>query len=239
MLQQLATPQELKDRPANLFVASFIGEPPMNVLRGAGRARWRAKAGGAEPGRGRRLRPAPAHDGTAGALATRRRVHLGIRPHLIDVGDAWPAQRHASSRTSGSATRPISASMSAAPAGHRGGRRDRCAGAEHGAGLAAGRIAASLRRRERCCPDARPPAGGLSMAKDLLIGIDAGTSMHQGRGLRPQGPAGRRGLDAQHLRHCRGRRGRAGHGADLAGHRGHPAPARRHGGGPAGPRGGR
>ncbi len=30
-LQQLATPQELYERPTNLFVASFIGSPPMNL----------------------------------------------------------------------------------------------------------------------------------------------------------------------------------------------------------------
>ncbi|HEV2590727.1 MAG TPA: sn-glycerol-3-phosphate ABC transporter ATP-binding protein UgpC, partial [Gaiellaceae bacterium] len=34
-LQQLGTPQEVYDSPANLFVASFIGSPPMNLLRGA------------------------------------------------------------------------------------------------------------------------------------------------------------------------------------------------------------
>src|SRR5215813_12518464 len=32
VLQQLASEKELKNRPANLFVASFIGEPPMNLL---------------------------------------------------------------------------------------------------------------------------------------------------------------------------------------------------------------
>src|SRR3954466_9873061 len=32
VLQQLGTPTELYDRPANLFVAGFIGSPPMNVL---------------------------------------------------------------------------------------------------------------------------------------------------------------------------------------------------------------
>ncbi len=31
-LQQVATPQELYDRPANDFVAGFIGSPPMNLL---------------------------------------------------------------------------------------------------------------------------------------------------------------------------------------------------------------
>jgi ABC-type sugar transport system ATPase subunit len=33
-LQQLAEPQELYERPANLFVASFIGSPPMNLYEG-------------------------------------------------------------------------------------------------------------------------------------------------------------------------------------------------------------
>jgi ABC-type sugar transport system ATPase subunit len=31
-LQQVAPPAELYDRPANAFVASFIGNPPMNLL---------------------------------------------------------------------------------------------------------------------------------------------------------------------------------------------------------------
>jgi multiple sugar transport system ATP-binding protein len=34
-LQQLGPPQELYTRPANLFVAAFIGEPPMNLLPAA------------------------------------------------------------------------------------------------------------------------------------------------------------------------------------------------------------
>ena len=33
-LQQVAEPQELYDRPANLFVAAFIGTPPMNLIEG-------------------------------------------------------------------------------------------------------------------------------------------------------------------------------------------------------------
>jgi ABC-type sugar transport system ATPase subunit len=32
ILQQVAPPQELYDRPANVFVAGFIGNPPMNIL---------------------------------------------------------------------------------------------------------------------------------------------------------------------------------------------------------------
>ena len=34
VLQQLDTPAEVHDRPANAFVAGFIGSPPMNILRG-------------------------------------------------------------------------------------------------------------------------------------------------------------------------------------------------------------
>ena len=36
-LQQLGPPQELYDRPANVFVAGFIGSPPMNLLRASAR----------------------------------------------------------------------------------------------------------------------------------------------------------------------------------------------------------
>lgn len=53
VLQQVGAPQDLYERPANLFVANFIGEPPMNllpatlsadgVLAGAG---WRVALGG-------------------------------------------------------------------------------------------------------------------------------------------------------------------------------------------------
>jgi multiple sugar transport system ATP-binding protein len=34
-LQQLATPAETYNNPANLFVAQFIGSPPMNMVRGS------------------------------------------------------------------------------------------------------------------------------------------------------------------------------------------------------------
>jgi multiple sugar transport system ATP-binding protein len=35
VLQQLATPAEIYNNPANLFVAQFIGSPPMNIVNGA------------------------------------------------------------------------------------------------------------------------------------------------------------------------------------------------------------
>ncbi len=35
VLLQVDRPQQLYDDPANVFVASFIGTPPMNLFRGA------------------------------------------------------------------------------------------------------------------------------------------------------------------------------------------------------------
>ena len=35
VVQQIAAPREIYDDPANLFVAGFIGSPPMNTIRGA------------------------------------------------------------------------------------------------------------------------------------------------------------------------------------------------------------
>ncbi len=43
-LQQIGAPQDVYDRPANVFVAGFIGSPPMNLLRGSA-AGGRVEAG--------------------------------------------------------------------------------------------------------------------------------------------------------------------------------------------------
>ena len=57
VLQQTGDPQVVFDRPANLFVASFIGSPPMNLVAGAARGERRRsrrpcrRAGAADPRR--------------------------------------------------------------------------------------------------------------------------------------------------------------------------------------------
>ena len=63
-LEQVDAPQALYDRPANLFVAAFIGSPAMNLLRG--RLRSRTARGGARraaPGRCRTRWRLGARDG--------------------------------------------------------------------------------------------------------------------------------------------------------------------------------
>jgi multiple sugar transport system ATP-binding protein len=85
VLQQVAKPQELYDRPRNLFVAEFIGSPAMNLV-GADLARadggFVAKFGDkALPVGARVLSSRPGLPGFEG-----RRLILGVRPE--DIEDA-------------------------------------------------------------------------------------------------------------------------------------------------------
>ncbi|TMH84452.1 MAG: ABC transporter ATP-binding protein, partial [Betaproteobacteria bacterium] len=79
--EQLGAPLELYDRPANLFVAQFIGSPAMNIFEGVlsnGRvealgSRWPVSSG------------AHGADGQA--------VKYGIRPEHLQLGrDGVPAE---------------------------------------------------------------------------------------------------------------------------------------------------
>ena len=82
VVQQFGTPQDIYDRPDNLFVASFIGSPSMNFLRG------RVAAGGfaLEHGGATTLLPLPP---ALAAIAPGADVILGIRPeHITDAESA-------------------------------------------------------------------------------------------------------------------------------------------------------
>jgi multiple sugar transport system ATP-binding protein len=86
-LQQVADPQELYTRPANLFVAGFIGSPAMNFFEG----RLEHLEGRATVafGDGQRLAIDQAELELAGGVNGQegRRVVVGVRPeHLEDAG---------------------------------------------------------------------------------------------------------------------------------------------------------
>jgi multiple sugar transport system ATP-binding protein len=86
VLQQFASERDLKERPANLFVATFIGEPPMNVFE-AGLAVTGAALTLAIPnGPAIAIEPAGAADPVRAALGNRRSVILGVRPHKVRLG---------------------------------------------------------------------------------------------------------------------------------------------------------
>ena len=87
VLQQFASQKDLKDRPANLFVATFIGEPPMNVFE----ARVAASGDKAHL----EIAQGPVLDfGGAGLSAQvragiggRPKVIVGVRPHKVRLGE--------------------------------------------------------------------------------------------------------------------------------------------------------
>jgi multiple sugar transport system ATP-binding protein len=79
-LQQVGTPQEVYAAPANLFVAGFIGTPPMNVLDGQVElvdGQPVAMVGAIKVA----LPPAPAE-----RIESGRKVHVGIRPEQLLLG---------------------------------------------------------------------------------------------------------------------------------------------------------
>ena len=89
-LQQYATPAELKERPANLFVGAFIGEPPMNCLAarvdGDGEIAFASRSSEGA----RRARLSAERDCArrfATGCAASARVTIGVRPHALRIGD--------------------------------------------------------------------------------------------------------------------------------------------------------
>jgi multiple sugar transport system ATP-binding protein len=89
VLQQVGPPQTVYDRPENVFVAQFIGSPPMNVLPGTvvdeGGVRKVQAAGGT-------LTVAPEVAQVLGSRGTAD-VLLGVRPeHLVVAGSGIPAK---------------------------------------------------------------------------------------------------------------------------------------------------
>jgi multiple sugar transport system ATP-binding protein len=81
-LLQYAEPQEIYDRPGTLFVAAFIGSPPMNLVEAElSRANGghRLTLGGQEVALGEELETASRLDGYTG-----RTVVAGIRPESLE-----------------------------------------------------------------------------------------------------------------------------------------------------------
>ncbi|HEY7667717.1 MAG TPA: sn-glycerol-3-phosphate ABC transporter ATP-binding protein UgpC [Actinomycetota bacterium] len=83
ILQQVATPQDLYRRPTNLFVAAFIGSPPMNLVEAT-------VTDGALAFGGFRLPISDQHDLSSYAG---RPVILGVRPSDLEDMAVWTGDR--------------------------------------------------------------------------------------------------------------------------------------------------
>ena len=78
-ISQIGAPLDLYDRPANTFVAGFIGSPAMNLVSGT----LRRAGGGFEMTSGEVTFPVPDRAG----LAEGRPITYGIRPEHIDIAE--------------------------------------------------------------------------------------------------------------------------------------------------------
>ena len=74
-IEQVGAPLELFDRPANVFVAGFIGSPSMNMLKGVVKNGAVEVDGGVLP-----------HPGVA-KLSEGQQVIYGVRPEHMDIAD--------------------------------------------------------------------------------------------------------------------------------------------------------
>ncbi|MGW0900893.1 ABC transporter ATP-binding protein, partial [Streptomyces goshikiensis] len=80
LLQQVDTPRNMYDRPANLFVAGFIGSPAMNLVEVP------ITDGGVKFGDS--VVPVSREALSAAADAGDRTVTVGVRPEHFDVADS-------------------------------------------------------------------------------------------------------------------------------------------------------
>jgi multiple sugar transport system ATP-binding protein len=86
-VQQIDTPMALYERPANLFVATFLGSPAMNVLRGR-----LVRDGGLALDLGGGLRVPLGANADVPEAWFQRDIAIGVRPeHLLPAGEASDA----------------------------------------------------------------------------------------------------------------------------------------------------
>jgi multiple sugar transport system ATP-binding protein len=93
VLQQFANQHDLKERPANLYVATFIGEPPMNVfdasvVRTGDRTTFALDNGPSFGFGSNELGPEVRE-----AIGNRNKVVIGVRPHRVALGDGSETAR--------------------------------------------------------------------------------------------------------------------------------------------------
>lgn len=100
VLQQYGTPYDLEHRPRNLFVGSFIGEPPMNTLEAevadvSGDINISVSNESAEGGLSVALPRDWVTDAMRAELVKGRRIYLGVRAHHLQFseGDAANADQ--------------------------------------------------------------------------------------------------------------------------------------------------
>jgi multiple sugar transport system ATP-binding protein len=85
VLQQFANPKELRERPANLFVATFVGEPPMNVFE-ASVINADTISFVVREGPTLTYSSSEMPQSVRAAIGRRKKATIGVRPHGVRLG---------------------------------------------------------------------------------------------------------------------------------------------------------
>ena len=101
-IEQIGTPEEIYDRPANLYVAGFVGSPAMNTL--AATVERTGSTLLATLAEGAQTISLPA--GISGAVPADRQVVIGVRPEAIKLTTEDGAERGPGGRRGCRADRP-------------------------------------------------------------------------------------------------------------------------------------
>ena len=91
VIQQVGTPTDIYDHPANTFVASFIGSPAMNLVEGTIAERRLRGGGHARPGPARAA--SPGRSPSASAPRTRRSCRPAARSPRRSTRSSCSARR--------------------------------------------------------------------------------------------------------------------------------------------------
>jgi multiple sugar transport system ATP-binding protein len=85
VLQQFASQKDLRERPANLFVATFVGEPPMNVFE-AKVVNGDRVCFSIDGGPTFDFADSDIPQSVRAAIGQREKVVIGVRPHAVRLG---------------------------------------------------------------------------------------------------------------------------------------------------------
>jgi multiple sugar transport system ATP-binding protein len=96
VLQQYDSPERLKERPANLFTGTFIGEPPMNVFDARARVEDGQIVFALPEGVTLGYQEGDFSPELRRTILDRAHVTLGVRPHAVRLGEGGaPAEVYA------------------------------------------------------------------------------------------------------------------------------------------------
>ncbi|PDT38111.1 MULTISPECIES: ABC transporter ATP-binding protein [Sinorhizobium] len=88
VVQQLDDPQTVYDRPANVYVAKFVGSPSMNIIPGRIEVEGTTATAIIDVANRRAARiPGISLSGQAASKYANRKVLIGIRPEMFSVGN--------------------------------------------------------------------------------------------------------------------------------------------------------